>query len=433
MALVLHPCQPNGGSILGETVAEIAEKTYYRSSLGLKKDVAPARDADYSSALIDGLRTRQGHLPIPEAGLTIHLARDFGFCYGVDKAIDMAYETRLKFPDRRIFLLTEIIHNPRVNHRMVEMGIIFLSGQYASPEHTLDDITSSDVVMIPAFGVASSLFKQLRERGCIVVDTTCGSVVHVWKRVERYAKDGFTSLVHGKFYHEETIATVSQATAQGGHFLVVRDIPEARKVCAFIEGGLSPAELMADFQPGAFSEGFDPELHLLRVGVANQTTMLASESLEIARMIGASLEQRHGAEHASEHFRSFDTICSATQDRQDAIVTLLAEQKLDLALVIGGYNSSNTGHLLAVALEKCPAYHIADASEIVSANELRHQPRMSKETVVKSGWLPVGEIAVGLTAGASTPNKAIADTIARLLEVRGCDPGAALRALDIPA
>jgi 4-hydroxy-3-methylbut-2-en-1-yl diphosphate reductase len=414
---------------MGETVAELAEKTYYRASLGLKKDVAPTLDADYSSALIDGLRARQGHLPIPAAGITFHLARDFGFCYGVDKAIDMAYETRLKFPDRRIFLLTEIIHNPRVNHRMVEMGIIFLSGQYASQEHTLDDITPGDVVMIPAFGVASSLFKQLRERGCIVVDTTCGSVVHVWKRVERYAKDGFTSLVHGKFYHEETIATVSQATAQGGHFLVVRDIPEANRVCEFIEGRLSPADLMSIFQPGAFSDGFDPSANLQHIGVANQTTMLASESLEIARLIGASLERRHGAEALADRFRSFDTICSATQDRQDAIVTLLAEQKLDLALVIGGYNSSNTGHLLAVALEKCPAYHISDASELLSATELRHQPRLSKETVVETDWLPAGEIAVGLTAGASTPNKAIADTIARLLEIRGCDPAAALDAV----
>jgi 4-hydroxy-3-methylbut-2-enyl diphosphate reductase len=410
-------------------VAETSEKTYYRASLGLKKDVAPTLEADYSSQLIDGLRARQGILEIPQAGLTFHLARDFGFCYGVDKAIDMAYETRLKFPQRRIFLLTEIIHNPRVNQRMVEMGIIFLSGQNASAEHSLESITPEDVVLIPAFGVASSLFHQLRSLGCILVDTTCGSVVHVWKRVERYARDGFTSLVHGKYYHEETIATVSQATAQGGHFLVVRDKSEAQRVCDFIEGKLTGEELMTGFHADARSAGFDPTNHLGRIGVANQTTMLASESLEIGRMVSGAFERRYGVDHLEEHFRSFDTICSATQDRQDAMIALLTEKPLDLVLVIGGYNSSNTGHLLAVALEKCAAYHISDSGEILSEQEIRHLPRLAKEPVIATGWLPDGELHIGLTAGASTPNKAIADTIGRLLQVRGCPVSLAVEAV----
>lgn len=405
-----------------------SEPTYYRASLGLMKEVSGALAEDYHSALIAGMRANDGRLELPGAGLVFRLAREFGFCYGVDKAVDMAYEARVKFPDKRIFLLTEIIHNPRVNRRLADMGILFLSGQYAGA-HTEADIGAGDVVLIPAFGTAAETLERLRTRGCILVDTTCGSVVRVWKRVERYARDGFTSLVHGKYDHEETIATVSQARAHGGHFLVVRDKPQADLVCRFIAGEVPTADLMAVFAPAAMSEGFDPHAHLQRVGVANQTTMLASESLEIARMIGEALDRRHGAANNDAHFRSFDTICSATQDRQDAMHDLVAGTPPDLILVIGGYNSSNTGHLLEVAIERCPAYHIQDADEMLDAMRIRHQPVHSKSTVVSENWLPTGPLTVGLTAGASTPNRAIADSIRRVLELRGHSIDEALAAL----
>jgi len=401
-------------------VSDQGGKTYFRSSLGLKREIAGAVASDYHSALITAMRENQGVLDVP--GFRFHLAKEFGFCYGVDKAIDMAYEARTKFPDKRIFLLTEIIHNPRVNARMREMGILFLSGSGKSAAHTAADITAEDVVLIPAFGVAAEEFRRLRDVGCILVDTTCGSVVHVWKRVEKYARDGFTSLVHGKFYHEETIATVSQARAHGGHFLVVRDRAQASLVCDTIEGKLAGGELMARIEAGARSVGFDPARDLQHIGVANQTTMLASESLEIAAMIGDALARRHGESEREARFRSFDTICSATQDRQDAIRDLVNGTELDLVLVIGGYNSSNTTHLLEVARSRCPAYHVQDAGELRSIEEIRHLPFGAKEPVIARGWLPEGHLRVGLTAGASTPNRAIADTVARLAELRNGDP-----------
>jgi 4-hydroxy-3-methylbut-2-enyl diphosphate reductase len=405
-------------------------QTYYRASLGLKAEIADTVAADYHSELVEGMRARGGRLDLP--GLTLHLAREFGFCYGVDKAVDMAYEARRKFPDKRIFLLTEIIHNPRVNQRLVDMGIHFLTGPFACGL-TQAEITADDVVIIPAFGTAADQFKALKTLGAIVVDTTCGSVVHVWKRVEKYARDGFTSLVHGKYYHEETIATVSQAVARGGHFLVVRNPPQAQRVCDFIEGRLGGAELMAGFEPGAHSAGFDPEAHLQRIGVANQTTMLASESLGIARMVGEALGRRHGEGALGEHFRSFDTICSATQDRQDAMVRMIEEERLDLVLVIGGYNSSNTTHLLELALRTGCAYHIQDSAEIRSEREIRHLPLRATEPVVTADWLPGpadgATLRVGLTAGASTPNKAIADAVDRLLAFRGLAMEQALAAL----
>lgn len=406
------------------------EKTYYRASLGLKKEIAGAVADDYQSALIAGIRRNEGRLELPRHALSFTLAQEFGFCYGVDKAVDMAYEARAKFPDRRIFLLTEIIHNPRVNKRLIDMGIVFLSGQY-SGTLTEDDITPEDVVLVPAFGTDTATFRRLRELGCILVDTTCGSVVHVWKRVERYARDGFTSLVHGKHYHEETIATVSQATPHGGHYLVVRGHEETDRVIACIEGRLDGAALLEGFDPHAYSEGFDPERHLQRIGVANQTTMLASESLAIARRIGEALANRHGEEGLAERFRSFDTICSATQDRQDAVHAMMRDEaaRPDLMLVVGGYNSSNTGHLRAVAEEYCPAFHIQDAQELLSADRIRHLPAGAKEPQERTDWLPEGSVRIGLTAGASTPNRALADTVARVLELRGIAIDEALEAL----
>ncbi len=406
------------------------QKTYYRASLGLKSEISGQVASDYASGLVQYFRDHGNVLDVPAAGLTFHLAREFGFCYGVDKAVDMAYETLRKFPDRRIFLLTEIIHNPRVNNRLVEQGIVFLSGQYRHPSLTVGDIGPEDVVMIPAFGTSAGELQRLKDIGAIIVDTTCGSVVHVWKRVERYAKDGFCSLVHGKYYHEETIATVSMASVRGGHYIVVRDKVQAQLVCDAIAGAADGAALRRALHPDAFSEGFDPARDLRMIGVANQTTMLASESLEIAAMVGDAIARRDGAPSRAEcaSFRSFDTICSATQDRQDAIRDLVAETSLDLALVIGGYNSSNTGHLLAVAGERCPAYHIEDSSCLVDGGTIRHLRHGTTEPVSSGDWLPEGRIRVALTAGASTPNRAIADTVCRLVEIRGCDPAAVLPA-----
>lgn len=393
-----------------------APDVYFRKGFGLKSEVQEELASDYSGHLVDLLRERDFSLQAGET--TVRLAREFGFCYGVERAVDYAYQTRRKFPDRRVFLAGEIIHNPHVNRKLREMGVEILpfgpNGIDYSP------VEQTDVVILPAFGVTIHDFQTLREKGCVVVDTTCGSVLNVWKRVESYARDGFTSLVHGKYYHEETRATASQsAKYAGAHYFVVRNMDEAKVVCDFIEGRASASDLMARFAHAA-SPGFDPERDFRRIGVANQTTMLARESLAIGAEIGRAMARAHGEEYAKENFRTFDTICSATQERQDAVIELLAEP-LDAMVVVGGFNSSNTISLAALCSEKVRTFHIDDASSIdAGARTIRHRPAGRSEDVVERDWLPAGgPVRVGLTAGASTPNNKIGDTVARIFATRG--------------
>src|SRR6185436_10614863 len=292
---------------------------------GLRKEIEPLIRSEYHSALVDRIRAGGYEASFGEGrrAVTVRLAEEFGFCYGVDRAVDYAYETRLKFPDRRVFLLGEIIHNPHVNRRLTDMGIVFLYPD-ADGRFDLSALTPGDVVILPAFGATVDDFRRLQETGAILVDTTCGSVLNVWKRVDQYARDGFTALIHGKHYHEETRATASQVYRwPEGRFIVVRDMAEARLVMDYIErvpGAMTREAFLEHFR-GKTSPGFDPDLHLERIGVANQTTMLSGDSLEIAAEVGRSLARRHGGDPA-ERFRSFDTICSATQERQDAVVKL---------------------------------------------------------------------------------------------------------------
>ncbi len=407
----------------------------FRKGFGLRAEVLPLLAQSYHSALVDRL-VAAGHTL--EAGdVTFRLAKEFGFCYGVDRAVEYAYETRRKFPGRRIFLTGEIIHNPFVNEQLREMGIDFLSGTYATGTGA-EDLTPEDVVLLPAFGVTTGEMERLRERGCVLVDTTCGSVLNVWKRVERYAREGYTSLVHGKWYHEETRATCSRATALGGHYLVVRDMAETRIVIEYLLEGGDREAFLERFR-NATSAGFDPDRHLGKIGVANQTTMLMSESLAIAEAIGVAVSARDAGRNPPEelgvppagaagasggpagpqpNFLSFDTICSATQERQDAILALL-EEPLDVMLVIGGYNSSNTGNLTAIAAARVPTYHIDDPACLLSAEMIRHKPVGKPEPVEEPGWLPYGPVRIGLTAGASTPNNKIGEAIQRILAFRG--------------
>jgi len=392
------------------------EQTYFRRGFGLKGDIEGALAADYHSRVVDRIRA-QGH--VLEAGdLTFKLAGEFGFCYGVDRAVEYAYETRTKFPDRRVFLVGEIIHNPHVNNKLRGMGVEFLH-RPDDGEVDCREVTPADVVILPAFGVTVKDFERLRAIGCVLVDTTCGSVLNVWKRVDSYAKDGFTAVIHGKYYHEETKATSSQVTKYpGGEYLVVRDMAEARDVCTYIEGAGSREQLVSTFA-GKMSAGFDPDRDLVRVGVANQTTMLSGESLAIAAELRRSMVQRYGEAALAEHFRTFDTICSATQDRQDAVLKLIAEP-LDLMVVIGGYNSSNTTHLAAICQTRVPTYHIEDASCIdPDAGTIRFRPAGAKEERSATGWLPPGPRTIGVTAGASTPNNKIGETIERIAASRG--------------
>ncbi len=396
------------------------ESTYFRKGFGLKTEVQDTLTADYDGQLVDLLLARDHTLVA--GSVTIRLAKEFGFCYGVERAVEYAYQTRAKFPDRQIYLAGEIIHNPHVNARLREMGIVFLEPRETGFDYT--SVQPQDVVILPAFGVTIHDFETLRHKGCVMVDTTCGSVLNVWKRVDSYARDGLTSLIHGKYYHEETRATASQVEKYaGGAYLVVRDMAQAEDVIAYIEGRFEGGReaFLAKYQHAASSR-FDPDLHLLSIGVANQTTMLARESLAIAEVVGQAMGRVHGESHRMARFRTFDTICSATQDRQDAVNALLREP-LDVMLVVGGYNSSNTISLTALCAEQVRTYHIEDALGIdPGSGTVRHRDLATGQEVIAEAWMPMeGPVRVGLTAGASTPNNKIGETVARVLATRGVD------------
>ena len=364
--------------------------------------------ASYHSDLVAEIKASE--FTFQSGRLTIHLAREFGFCYGVDRAVDYAYQARQRFPDRSVFLTGEIIHNPHVNRQIRAQGVRFLT----DPGETIDALTPSDVVILPAFGITVELLETLVRRGCTLVDTTCGSVLNVWKNVKRYAEQGFTSVIHGKYWHEETRATASQAQLAGnGHYLVVLDRTEAAMACDYIRGRGSREQFLQVFER-AVSPGFDPDVHLQRIGCANQTTMLSSESLEIGEMFRSAMTERYGSGQTDDRFRAFDTICSATQDRQDAVIDLLATERLDLMIVLGGYNSSNTCNLARICADRLPTYHVADPEGLTSAVEIHHKPAGSKHETVTRDWLPSGTLAVGLTSGASTPDNLVERVIRRL-------------------
>ena len=386
----------------------------FRKGLDMKEAVAGELADAYDSQLVDQVRTDD--YTFTSGRLTIHLAREFGFCYGVDRAVDYAYQARRRFPGRNVFLTGEIIHNPHVNDRLRDEGIRFLS----DPGEDASTLGSDDVVILPAFGVTVGDMAKLSHQGCTLVDTTCGSVLNVWKNVIRYAKDGFTSIIHGKFKHEETQATASQATKfPNAHYLVVLDREEAAIVCDYIRHGGDSKGFLSRFAHAA-SPGFDPDRDLVRVGCANQTTMLMTESLEIGEMVGAAMKDRYGEAALPEHFRAFDTICSATQERQDAVIALLDGQALDMMVVVGGYNSSNTCNLARICAERVPTFHIAEPDGLASPREIRHRPVGAPSTatgieVTSRDWLPVsGPLTIGLTAGASTPNNIVGEVIRRL-------------------
>jgi 4-hydroxy-3-methylbut-2-enyl diphosphate reductase len=400
----------------------VTEQKYFRKGFKMRDDVQHLLDQDYRSGVVERVRENGNVLEIE--GLTLRLADEFGFCYGVDRAVDYAFQTREKFPERRIHITGDMIHNASMNDRLREMGIEFLSqGFDGRPDEKFDALGPEDVVLLPAFGAPVDWVRKLKEKECIVVDTTCGSVLSVWKRVTRYAQRGFTSIIHGKYYHEETKATASQTTSEGGNgkYLIVRNLEEVGHVVDFILGRMGSEDLREKLGHG-MCPGFDPDEDLQKVGVANQTTMLMSETMAVGEELRKAMVERYGAENLDEHFELFDTICSATQDRQDALFELL-EHTLDVAVIIGGYNSSNTNNLAIIAAERVPrSYHIASGDCIIG-DTIRHKPAGTpldaREEVEERGWLPAGPVRLGLTAGASTPNSQIGLAIGRILEARG--------------
>jgi 4-hydroxy-3-methylbut-2-enyl diphosphate reductase len=380
----------------------------FRKGLDLKHAVAGMLADSYHSAIVE--RIKADDFTYRAGRLTVHLAREFGFCYGVDRAVDYAYQTRKRFPDRDVFLTGEIIHNPHVNDKLRAMGIRFLTDRGEQVER----LGPSDVVILPAFGVTVALLAELDRLGCTLIDTTCGSVLNVWKNVRRYAEGGYTSIIHGKMWHEETQATASQAVQYGGKYLVVFDRDETAMVCDYIRHGGDRERFLERFARAA-SPGFDPDRDLLHIGLANQTTMLMTESLELGELLRQAMADRYGADRLAERYQAFDTICSATQDRQDAVVALLRERPVDLMIVIGGYNSSNTANLARICAGARPTFHIAEPDCLISPREIRHRSVGSKSETTATNWLPsTGPVRVGLTSGASTPDNLVGAAIARL-------------------
>ncbi len=370
----------------------------------------------YRSELVEYLRTHGCAFAYGDTG--IRLAREFGFCYGVERAIDLAYAARRHFPSEQpVYILGEIIHNPHVNEQIRDMGITFLSGVHKAAD--IDNLAEGDPVVIPAFGTETGVTDMLNERGCTVIDATCGDVMSVWKRVRQNAHDQVTSIIHGKAWHEETKATSSRTKAfENGHYLVVFNLKETDYVCRYITRGGDREAFLKRFD-GAMSDGFDPDKHLRAIGLANQTTMLRGETEEVQRRLRAAMIEKYGEDAIAGHFRYFATICGATQDRQDALQDLL-RRPMDLLLVVGGYNSSNTSHLAEMGEEKLPTYFIKDAAEMESAERLRHFLQHTHEMALAEDWLPLeGKLTAGITAGASCPNNLIEEVILRIYELRG--------------
>ena len=385
-------------------------------------------ETHYRSRIVETIRSRDSILQI--GNTTVRLARDFGFCYGVERAIDLAYASRKVFADRKVYLLGEIIHNQEVNRQLTEMGIVSIP--ISEHETTLATLTNEDVVIVPAFGAETRLMKLIAERGCMVVDTTCGDVMSVWKRVRQYAKTEFTSIIHGKATHEETRATSSRAMGDSGngHFLVVLTLDDVDYVCDYIRHGGDREGFLKRFPSTAHSVGFDPDLHLTRVGVANQTTMLKSETEEVQRRLKKALLDRHGPESGEKNFQVFDTICGATQERQDSLFGLL-QNPLDVLLVVGGYNSSNTTHLVEIGEQRLPTFFIRTADCLKSLEEIVHFDLHSKAEKESYSTKLAGDdpVTVGITAGASCPNNLIEDTVLRIFQLRGIDEDAVRSAL----
>jgi 4-hydroxy-3-methylbut-2-en-1-yl diphosphate reductase len=369
----------------------------------------------YRSSLVEKIKDMGGK--ITRGNTTLLLAKDFGFCYGVERAIDLAYASRKVFPENRIFLIGEIIHNPEVNRQLCEMDIVSLP--WKEIDATYDDLTPEDVVIIPAFGAPTKFMAKIEERGCYTVDTTCGDVMKVWRRVRSYAKEGITSIIHGKADHEETRATASRALGENkdSHYLVILTLGDTDYVCNFIRQGGDEAAFLERFK-GCHEDGFDPNLHLRKIGVANQTTMLKRETLEIQNRLAAAILDRDGS---AENFHVFDTICGATQERQDALFEML-KTKMDILLVVGGYNSSNTAHLVEIGEKELPTFFIRDAAQIKSLEEIVHYDLHAKEerTVNYANVFAGKEhVIIGLTAGASCPNNLIEATVRKVFELRG--------------
>ena len=381
---------------------------YHRNGFGHQEEASTALNQEYQSSLIQQIR--DNNYKITRGDVTINLAEAFGFCWGVERAVAMAYETRTHFPTEKIWITNEIIHNPSVNQRLTQMNVDFIPVEEGIKDFSV--VQANEVVILPAFGASVQEMKLLNDKKCTIVDTTCPWVSKVWNSVEKHKKRSYTSIIHGKYKHEETIATSSFA----GTYLVVLNLEQANYVRNYILNGGDRQEFLAKFK-NAYSVGFDPDQDLDKVGVANQTTMLKSETEAMAKLFEQTMLEKYGQIELNDHFMSFNTICDATQERQDAMLNLV-EEKLDLIVVIGGFNSSNTTHLQEIAVEyDIPSYHIDSDDRILADNKIEHKP-LDQDLQIEPNWLPKGKITVGITSGASTPDKIVENVIEKIFALK---------------
>lgn len=397
-------------------------ENYHRKGFGHEVLVSSLLDSEYKSNLIQEIR--DNGYTLTRGDVTIRLAQAFGFCWGVERAIALAYETRQQFPKERIWITNEIIHNPSVNQNLKEMEVQFIqTDEQGNKDFSV--VEGSDVVILPAFGASVQEMKLLTDKGCTIMDTTCPWVSKVWNSVEKHKKSDYTSIIHGKYKHEETIATSSFAST----YLIVLNLEEAQFVCDYIldpgktktEKAQRKAEFLAKFKR-AYSEGFDPEVDLVSIGIANQTTMLKGETEQIGKLFERTMMRKYGPTEINHHFMSFNTICDATQERQDAMFDLV-DQSLDLMVVIGGYNSSNTTHLQEISIERnIPSYHIDSADRIGPGNCVEHKP-LNQSLTVTHNWLPEGPLTIGITSGASTPDRVVSDVLKKIFELKAVPAG----------
>ncbi|NJN38412.1 MAG: 4-hydroxy-3-methylbut-2-enyl diphosphate reductase [Acaryochloridaceae cyanobacterium CSU_3_4] len=397
---------------------------YHRTGFGHDEAVTNLLQFEYNSQLIQQIR--ENGYRWQQENVTIRLAEAFGFCWGVERAVALAYETRRQYPQERIWITNEIIHNPSVNQNLRDMGVEFIPVQ-TNGQKDFTVVTQNDVVILPAFGASVQEMQLLNDKGCTIMDTTCPWVSKVWNTVEKHKKVDYTSIIHGKYKHEETIATSSFA----GTYLILLNLEEAEYVADYIlnpgetaqERQQRQADFLAKFAK-AYSPGFNPETDLVRIGIANQTTMLKGETEQIGKLFERTMMRKYSPAHVNEHFLSFNTICDATQERQDAMFQLV-EEPLDLMVVIGGFNSSNTTHLQEISIDKnIPSYHIDSAARIGPGNRVEHKPLHCDLTITED-WLPTGPIVVGITSGASTPDKVVSEIVAKIFAIKNT-PVAAL-------